>query len=387
MNTTATNSTLTTSGYNISADHLHSTLGAAFFGFSAGAILFGITIRQAYQYYATSGTQDGIQRKLIVRMPLCSLCLISASANVGAVIVRLHLHGKSSFASEAASASDKTVSSSLLDTLHFVFSMYLVYNLILQFVGFAGSASKVLCPLHPRAPRTLRRAFGILHRPAYVGHKRLKLTNTFLTLSIPSHQLLPLADMAPCGDQQTIQQISSFSSGFEYVVYLGFGATAFIDCAIAAAMCLILHKSSAGVGERIDHKLRRDFMHKSGKYHIHILHLDKRTFVAQPDTLLYLGMEFSVTRLYANSVLAMFNARRRNNERMNKTIELKFPSAVLFGEPGTMSHTESLISDPFSPGQETKYSKCNQRCHDEDYSDLKGHHEKRISVSSRGYTV
>lgn len=32
----------------------------------------------------------------------------------------------------------------------------------------------------------------------------------------------------------------------QYIIYLGFGATAIVDCAIAAAMCLILHEMSAG---------------------------------------------------------------------------------------------------------------------------------------------
>lgn len=40
MNSTAMNSTMTTPGYSHSAaEHLHSTLGAAFFGFAAGAML------------------------------------------------------------------------------------------------------------------------------------------------------------------------------------------------------------------------------------------------------------------------------------------------------------------------------------------------------------
>ncbi|KAF5329521.1 hypothetical protein D9619_009060 [Psilocybe cf. subviscida] len=44
---------------------IRTTIEAAFFGFAAGAILFGITVRQVYQYYTTCSS-DPISRKAIV---------------------------------------------------------------------------------------------------------------------------------------------------------------------------------------------------------------------------------------------------------------------------------------------------------------------------------
>jgi len=37
----------------------------------------------------------------------------------------------------------------------------------------------------------------------------------------------------------------------QYILYLGFGTTALVDCSIAGAMCVILYKCSSGVNTGI----------------------------------------------------------------------------------------------------------------------------------------
>ena len=74
----------TTTGFGVPPQDLHATLGGAFFGFTLGAMcvlsptfgiqpvidlyhrLFGITLRQAYQYYTTN-LSDTVFRKSLVR--------------------------------------------------------------------------------------------------------------------------------------------------------------------------------------------------------------------------------------------------------------------------------------------------------------------------------
>ncbi|KAF8154278.1 hypothetical protein B0H34DRAFT_83797 [Crassisporium funariophilum] len=157
---------------------------------------------------------------------------------------------------------------------------------------------------------------------------------------------------------QKITRIVGFTLNFEYIVYLGFGATALIDCAIAAAMCMILHKSSGGTrrSETVLETLIQYFI-GTGLLTSFAAIMVIILYVASPNTLLYLGMEFSVTRLYANSILAMFNARQHLRDRMNQSIAITLPTNVLFGEPEPMQNA-SLLSNPFSPGVETKYSEC-----------------------------
>ncbi|PPQ82286.1 hypothetical protein CVT25_008436 [Psilocybe cyanescens] len=394
------------------AMNLHATLGAAFFGFSAGAMSVFF-----------------IPPLLVERTQHVTLDYTESQSDKPTNCI--HLAGLVS-SRDARLSNAITSPFSLLDTLHFVFSMYLVYNLILQFIGYAESAPKVLWSVDIMPCHQIRLGAAA---EATKANDRFIAPSISLAITYRKYGAIFVIFIAILAVGKIYSKYPTLPPGLsvkwtpsiQYVVYLGFGATAFIDCAIAGAMCLILHKSGTGVGGRSEGVLesiiqyfvgsglttrysktvrsystcaynshsnsslaailciclaRISFLSLTSSGVFNVLHIQ---FVAQPDTLLYLGMEFSVTRLYANSVLAMFNARRRNNERMNQTIELKFPSGVMFGEPGSMSQTESLISNPFSPGQETKYSECDQ-C-DAECSSIKGHKEKRASISSRGYTV
>ncbi|KAF8900152.1 hypothetical protein CPB84DRAFT_1847404 [Gymnopilus junonius] len=327
MNSTTTIPALGQSGQGL--PDVRATLAAAFFGFSAGAILYGITIRQAFQYYTTC-TEDSKWRKFVIAI----VCL--------------------------------------LDTIHLIFSMYLVYTLILQLVGypFAGPTTLSLKALGSA------QTFLILFVQGFYLSQIWKLSENlqFLTrrFSHAVHQrqffVIFIAVFAIAvavvflSQLQKINSAFSFAAGFEYVVYLGFGATAVIDCAIAAAMCLMLNKGNGGLKtESIVESLIQYFI-GSGLITSFAAILCITLYVAQPNTLLYLGMELSVTRLYANSVLAMFNARSRLRKRLNESVDLNHvPSFIHFRHPESTPQTISLLSptasSPFSPGQETKYSK------------------------------
>jgi len=153
-----------------------------------------------------------------------------------------------------------------------------------------------------------------------------------------------------------ITVIVGFSLEIEFVVYVGFGSTAFVDCTIAAAMCLILHRSNGGTRrtESVVETLIQYFI-GTGLLTSFSAILCIALYVAQPSTLLYFGLEFSMTRLYANSILAMFNARKQLRERLEEPLELKLPTNVLFGEP---PESQNIRSNPFSTSAsgETKYS-------------------------------
>ncbi|KAF7966901.1 hypothetical protein HWV62_36613 [Athelia sp. TMB] len=62
-------------------------------------------------------------------------------------------------------------------------------------------------------------------------------------------------------------------------------------------------------------------------------------YIVKPNTFLYLAQEFSITRLYVVSFLAMMNARDALRERLNVPIELdiNFSNAMQFTSPSTAS--------------------------------------------------
>jgi len=172
--------------------------------------------------------------------------------------------------------------------------------------------------------------------------------------------------------------IVGFSPDIEYIVYIGFGSTAFVDCTIAAAMCLILHRSNNGTRrtESVVETIIQYFI-GTGLLTSFSAILCIALYVAEPSTLLYFGMEFSMTRLYANSILAMFNARKQLREKLEEPLEL--PTNILFGQPE--SQNMLMRSNPFSASEsgETKYS---------EYAfSSRGRKDKDKEPQSRNYTL
>ncbi|KAF8872667.1 hypothetical protein CPB84DRAFT_1799046, partial [Gymnopilus junonius] len=57
-------------------------------------------------------------------------------------------------------------------------------------------------------------------------------------------------------------------------------------------------------------------------------------YVANPSSVVYLAIEFSAPRLYANSILALFNSKSRLKVKMDSesTTNIHIPSIWIFGD-------------------------------------------------------
>ncbi|TFK37447.1 hypothetical protein BDQ12DRAFT_736291 [Crucibulum laeve] len=145
---------------------------------------------------------------------------------------------------------------------------------------------------------------------------------------------------------QHVNVVLNFAVGFEYVIYMGFGTTAVIDSSIALAMCIILCKSRAGSG-RTDDVVSRIIRYFVGSGLVTSLAsiLCLILYVARPDTLLYLSMEFSISRLYANSFLSICNDRRRRLDMLDAPrVESHMSSDIYFAEPSNMNYHHIELS-------------------------------------------
>ncbi|KAF8970834.1 hypothetical protein BDZ97DRAFT_1788953 [Flammula alnicola] len=126
----------------------------------------------------------------------------------------------------------------------------------------------------------------------------------------------------------------SFSVSFEKMLYVAFGSTAVIDCGVAAVMSLVLvqtrsqasHTSTNVINYLVTFFVATGFLTAVAAVLTIVL------YIVRPSTVLYLTVEFSVPKLYANSILAMFNAKSRMQKHMNTTEELKVPSVLFFGD-------------------------------------------------------
>ncbi|KXN82378.1 hypothetical protein AN958_02635 [Leucoagaricus sp. SymC.cos] len=137
---------------------------------------------------------------------------------------------------------------------------------------------------------------------------------------------------------------------------MGYASIASIDATITVMMCFVLYKNRLEIG--IDHISRHSnrlllnlitYALATGLITTLAAIVGLVTYIARPDTFLYIAVMFSITRrglftmslalftlltihlVYANSFLAMLNVRRRlNNDLTNTELGLKPTSDVIF---------------------------------------------------------
>ncbi|TFK29210.1 hypothetical protein FA15DRAFT_664537 [Coprinopsis marcescibilis] len=295
-------------------DDVGTTLGAAFYGFTIGAVLFGITITQTYQYFMSKRYGHVWQQYVIV------------------IIL-------------------------LLDTLHFGFAVHLMYTYLLALLGHPVIENAVWSLKSMGSVQVLFTVFvqGLYLYKIWAFAENPMLTPRFgrgLRAIVLFFSLIAIGvGILFLIELQKVAVIRSFDLRFEYVIYVGFGATAFIDMGIAAAMCLMLHKGGAGTKRSnkiiitlIQYIVGTGLLTSLGALLIMVL------YIGWPQSLLYLGVEYSMTRLYAISVLALYNSQARLRERLNETRDLHGASMLYFAEPEkiichpgqTVSHDEHL---------------------------------------------
>ncbi|TFK36125.1 hypothetical protein BDQ12DRAFT_259345 [Crucibulum laeve] len=196
---------------------IHSTIGVAFFGFTVSAVLYGITVLQAYQYFMNS-PNDSKKRK------------------TSAIVV------------------------CILDTIHFAFSIHMMYSFLIQHSGDPEAATRIVWSLKGLGSTQL--LFIVFVQFYYLQKiwKYVTRNAMFSTCFVRVVQLgaIFMGSLAVAVGivflfhLQHVNVILNFSVGFEYVIYMGFGATAVIDSSIALAMCIILYKSRVGSGRTDD---------------------------------------------------------------------------------------------------------------------------------------
>jgi len=109
-----------------------------------------------------------------------------------------------------------------------------------------------------------------------------------------------------------------------------------IDSLIAVVMSFLLYRSQTGI-KRTDNMLFTLIQYiigtgilTSAASIIYIV-----LYVVKPNTFLYLAQEFSITRLYSNSFLAMMNARSGLRGQMSEPVEINLGTALRFVSPSS----------------------------------------------------
>ncbi|KAI0744961.1 hypothetical protein C8Q76DRAFT_17083 [Earliella scabrosa] len=108
-----------------------------------------------------------------------------------------------------------------------------------------------------------------------------------------------------------IGSFSGFGAEFHYVFTLGLVLSSAVDFMITGALCFYLRRNRTGTG-KFDHILDSVTLYtiENGLLTSVTTLVSLIFWLARPHVLIYLGLHFAISKLYANSFLASMNARK-----------------------------------------------------------------------------
>jgi len=252
---------------------LGNTIGAAFLGTVFAAVLFGVTNLQVYLYFQNY-PQDWRIQKISV-FSLWILDIIHLSLTIAAVYHYLI----DSFGSMAA-----------LQLVVWSFKLQIAVNVIIVLLVQTLYAVRVW-----KLGRHYQRIWPIL--VAIIVGSGYAIG---IVLAVKTYGINSFAEL----------------NEMSWVVYASFSSSTIIDVVIATAMCFYLIRSRsgfAGTNNKIVVIIRMTLI--SGFMTSACSLAALIAYAAMPDNLVFLGIEFLLTKLYINSFLAMLNARQSVRDR------------------------------------------------------------------------
>ncbi|KAF5313942.1 hypothetical protein D9619_013108 [Psilocybe cf. subviscida] len=335
-----------------------SLAGAPFLGFTVGCILFGCTLLQAYQYFM-SYMHDNRSRKLVVCYPFQDSIMHGWRLTGNNAILLISLLQSEDISGLVKSLRTFVVLHNIIDMLHsFLDASHLVLSTIMIYLSISAPKNHA----DPGLLWTLKARSGkqrvqhsltilVLGNGNLQGHSHslsAKLLSTHhmdpgefdrKPRDLPDNEdVMPGTFVAGIGYShiKEANTISDFSASFQRMVYVACASQAMIDTSIAVLLSYLIIKTSPPRNQRLRTR---------GVVHFFVLFFVgtgvltaicavavMTVIVTNPSTVLYLTIEFSFTRLYANSILAMFNSKARLRQQMEATSELKLSSRLIFGD-------------------------------------------------------
>ncbi|KAH0580111.1 hypothetical protein H2248_002918 [Termitomyces sp. 'cryptogamus'] len=251
---------------------LGNTMGAAFIGAMIAAILYGVTNLQAFLYYQNYRNDWYIHKY--------SVALLWA-----------------------------------LDTLHLSLTIAAIYHYLIRSFGSLEAVQLVVWSfkLGVAINVIIIVAVQTLYalRVWKLGRLYHRIWPIVVATIVASGYAIGIILAVKTYETSTFADLSTIS----WVIYAAFAWTTGIDVVIAIAMCYYLTRSKSGLSgtdSKIVMIIRMVLI--SGFLTSACSLTALITYVAMPNTLVFLGIEFLLTKLYINSFLAMLNARKSIRE-------------------------------------------------------------------------
>ncbi|KIK66372.1 hypothetical protein GYMLUDRAFT_932564 [Collybiopsis luxurians FD-317 M1] len=256
------------------------SLNALFFGFIVGTVLFGVVLLESYRYFKTY-KNDSMRQKLLV------------------------------------------VFLFTLDSLHFAFSVHMAHYYLISNFGNLNAIARAVWSV--KVLGTIQVILLWIVQCLYLIRICI-LTRIDLFQKIMFPVMCAVVVIAAIGfgvglmfivELNRIEFILDFIE-IKWAVYLAFGVSAAVDIAIAAIMVLLLHRSIIGMKRTngaisvLIHYIFSTGLLTSVAALIYII-----LYAAAPQTLLFLGMVFLMSRLYTISFLELLNVRKQLRDNLD----------------------------------------------------------------------
>ncbi|KAK0487955.1 hypothetical protein IW261DRAFT_1558999 [Armillaria novae-zelandiae] len=324
---------------------LGTTIGAALVGAMLSSLLFGITVLQAFIYY-----RDYPNDWKLYRYSVGILWVLDAF-HLSLTIHAIYHYTVDSFGNFAA-LGNVVWSFKVRATLGLVedtstnFVIYLFQLQILVNVIIIVFVQRCDLPIHSTILATHPVSLSVSMQYGYGDVVRFVdsrvLTDSTHTVGRHFHRFLPwiVIFVVACGfavgvllvyktfacrlsrflpkvnavtDRYSIKTFTGLAS-MDWAIDAAFATSTGIDFFISFAMCYYLHRSRS-ISEFSSTNSRllvlMWFVLMSGLATSACSTIALITYIALPNTLIFLGVEFLLTKLYVNSLLSMLNARKR----------------------------------------------------------------------------
>ncbi|KAH8997118.1 hypothetical protein EDB86DRAFT_926071 [Lactarius hatsudake] len=182
---------------------------------------------------------------------------------------------------------------------------------------------------------------------------RLSRGNWFITAPLVMLSCLRLgAALVSTTEMGKLRSYHLFVENFGYVFTLGLSTACTVDIGITVAMCYFLQTSRTGFGE-MDHIIDTIMLYtfNTGALTCVTTVVSLICWLTMPRNLIFLGLHFAISKLYANSLLATLNGRRSLRKRKMGPIGASHALPVLFS-CDTCARSRARFQSSFSPTSE-----------------------------------
>ncbi|KAI0093374.1 hypothetical protein BDY19DRAFT_423122 [Irpex rosettiformis] len=157
---------------------------------------------------------------------------------------------------------------------------------------------------------------------------KLSKGNFFLTVPIAFVALFRLvAACVTTAEMIRLQSFSMFMAQFRWVFTLGLALSSVADVLIASGMCFFLRQNRTGTSD-LDRIIDSVIYYtiENGLLTSIATILSLVFWLATPHNLVYMGLHFAISKLYANSLLASLNARKSLRQAHSSIRDVHRPS-------------------------------------------------------------